>query len=76
MDTDFLEQINWANLRTQTQLDLPCAICGCLGKTEMHHIKHVRKRKYSLIPLTASFVLEKLMHIRNRRQIPLFFFLY
>lgn len=34
----------------------------------MHHINHVRKNKYSLIPNVRTW--EQMMHLRNRKQIP------
>lgn len=69
MDADFLERMNWVNIRTQASFDLPCAKCGSISQVEMHHIKHVRKTKYSLIPKPDT--LRRLMSLRNRRQVPL-----
>jgi len=43
MDENFLEKINWVNIRTQAQFDMPCSLCGSTQNIEMHHIKHVRK---------------------------------
>lgn len=68
-DSDFLEKVNWVNFRTQANFDLPCSICGATQNIEMHHIKHIRKRKYSAIPL--SEVWTRVMALRNRKQIPL-----
>lgn len=64
---DFLELINWVNVRTQAGLELPCAICGCMGKIEMHHIKHIRKEKL----ISNHTPWEQAMYLRNRKQIPL-----
>lgn len=69
---DFLEKIHWVNLRSSAPLDLPCFICGSTNKVEMHHINHVRKRKFSQIPEKKFW--EKIMALRNRKQIPFFFF--
>ena len=52
LEKDYLDKIKWTapNWRTSCSFNLPCAICGKPGPSEMHHIKHVRKQKYSLIP--------------------------
>jgi hypothetical protein len=64
---DFLEKINWVNVRTQAGLELPCALCGSLGQIEMHHIKHIRKEK-----ITSKYTpWGQAMYLRNRKQIPL-----
>ncbi len=34
----------------------------------MHHIAHIRKRGYTLIPQTCAW--EQVMHLRGRKQIP------
>lgn len=67
MDSDYSNKINWTVSRTQAGLNLPCLICGAL-KTEMHHIKHIRKNNWSEISET-NFV-QQLQFIRNRKQIP------
>lgn len=67
MDSDYSNEINWTVSRTQAGLNLPCLICGAL-KTEMHHIKHIRKNNWSEISET-NFV-QQLQFIRNRKQIP------
>jgi hypothetical protein len=64
----FLDKIKWINLRTQASLDAPCCICGSEEDVQMHHLKHIRKQKYDLIPETQSWV--KVMWLRNRKQIP------
>lgn len=69
MDTEFLDRINWVNIRTQAAFDLPCCQCGSLINVEMHHLKHIRKSKYSLIPHPNR--LQKMMNLRNRKQVPL-----
>lgn len=68
LDTDFLNNINWVNARTRAGFDLPCAHCGNFP-AEMHHIKHVRMRKFS--DLNPNDVAGRMMAIRNRKQIPL-----
>jgi len=67
-DTEFLDYTKWVSVRTQASFDLPCASCGS-SPTELHHIKHVRKEKFSLINPENAF--EKMSFIRNRRQVPL-----
>lgn len=66
---NFIDSISWVNLRTQSSFDMPCAICGTSENIEMHHIKHIRKRSYMLIPEDKS--LEKVMALRNRKQVPI-----
>lgn len=65
---DYLDSISWVNLRTQAAFDMPCAICGTSDDVEMHHLKHIRKRSYTLIP--EENTLEKVMALRNRKQVP------
>lgn len=60
--------MTWFNIRTEANFGFPCAICGNTNNIEMHHIKHIRKRKYSLIPERATW--EQMMNLRNRKQIP------
>jgi len=48
---------------------MPCANCGTDDEVHQHHIKHVRKRAYTLIPEPESY--KKIMALRNRKQIPL-----
>lgn len=67
-DEDYLDKVKWVNLRTQALFDFPCCICGSTEKVEMHHLKHIRKRKYELIPETRFW--EKVMALRNRKSIP------
>jgi hypothetical protein len=50
LEKDYLDKIKWINWRTSCSFNLPCSICGAPGPSEMHHIKRVRKQKYSLIP--------------------------
>lgn len=63
---NFLERINWINLRTKASFDLPCALCGSNENVEMHHIKHARKTKYT----EKENTWEQVMGLRNRRQMP------
>jgi RNA-directed DNA polymerase len=69
MDHNYLEAISWVNIRTRASFDMPCVICGSTKDIEMHHIKSIKKGKFSLIPHTDS--LQQLMILRNRRQCPL-----
>lgn len=69
INEDFLDKIKWVNLRSAAALDLPCFICGSTKEVEVHHIKHIRKRKYQTIP-EKNFWL-KIMALRNRKSIPL-----
>lgn len=66
---NFLEQLRWVSWRTSANFDMPCAYCGTFNKVQMHHIKHVRKRAYSLIPQPENY--KQIMALRNRKQIPL-----
>jgi len=65
---NFLDLIKWVSLRSSAALDLPCFICGSNEKVEMHHINHIRKRKYSTISDHKFW--EKIMALRNRKQCP------
>lgn len=65
---NFLDEIRWVNLRSSAALDLPCWLCGSQTNVEMHHLNHIRKRKYSTIPDVRFW--EKVMALRNRKQIP------
>lgn len=47
---------------------MPCAYCGA-DVSHQHHIKHIRKRSYRLIPDDESY--KRVMALRNRKQIPL-----
>jgi group II intron reverse transcriptase/maturase len=49
---------------TRSSLGLPCWICGNTDGIEMHHVKHVRKSKYTY----EGF--HRVMHLLNRKQIP------
>jgi len=57
-----LEGLNY-NIRTQMMLDTYCAICGSKDQVEIHHIKHIQKKKKE-----QNFA--KLMSHLNRKQIP------
>jgi retron-type reverse transcriptase len=67
-DNNFLDRINFVSLRTKASLDMPCLICGTEEQIEMHHVKHVRKTKWSNLEKTKFF--KHLMAIRLRKQIP------
>ena len=70
--------MKWVNVRTEANFSFPGAICGDVGYTEMHHIKHIRKRTYMLMsfwgggspPLPQNNTWEQMMSLRNRKQIP------
>lgn len=64
---DFYNKLNWTKIRTKASFDMGCSICGSIENIEMHHIKHIRKNKYSLLKTTW----EQAMSLRNRKQIPL-----
>lgn len=66
---DFLEKITWVSWRTSAAFDMPCAYCGTFDSVHMHHLKHIRKRAYSLIPAPEKFT--QILALRNRKQIPL-----
>lgn len=68
MDANFLDNINWVNARTAANFHLPCARCGAFP-SEMHHIKHVRLRKFST--LDTNDIAGKMLALRNRKQVPL-----
>nr|ANQ46367.1 hypothetical protein [Tetrabaena socialis] len=52
---DFLEKITWVSWRTAAAIDMPCANCGTDKLVHQHHIKHIRKRAYTLIPEQQSY---------------------
>lgn len=66
---DFLNAITWVSWRTIATMNMPCANCGTSEKVHQHHIRHIRKRAYSLIPEANSY--QKIMSLRNRKQIAL-----
>jgi hypothetical protein len=66
---NFLEKITWVSWRTSANFDMPCAYCGTFKNVQMHHLKHIRKRAYSLIPEPQKYT--QIMALRNRKQIPL-----
>jgi len=66
---EYLDSISWVSLRTQASFAMPCANCGSFEDVHQHHVKHVRKRAYCLIPDDISY--QKIMVLRNRKQIPL-----
>jgi retron-type reverse transcriptase len=65
---DYLEQMTWTSVRTQANLDCPCAICGSFNDVEQHHIKAIRNNPYKLIPQLQTWT--QVMALRNRKQIP------
>ena len=67
-DDNFLDTIKWVSWRTEASLSMPCCLCGTFNNVEMHHLNHVRKNKYSSIPTEHTW--EQIMHLRNRKQIP------
>lgn len=66
---DYLEKISWVSLRTQASFAMPCANCGELERVHQHHIRHIRKTAYCLLPDSMTY--KKVMALRNRKQIPL-----
>jgi retron-type reverse transcriptase len=66
---EYLEKISWVSLRTQASFDMPCANCGELEDVHQHHVRHVRKNSYAIIPQEWSY--KQVMALRNRKQIPL-----
>lgn len=66
---DYLKSITWVSWRTAASINMPCTSCGSDEDVHQHHIKHVRKRAYSLIPDAQSY--QRIMALRNRKQIPL-----
>ena len=63
---NFIEKVDWINLRTQASFDLPCCICGDPNNIQMHHIRHVNKSTYRM----QDDSWRKIMGIKNRKQIP------
>jgi hypothetical protein len=68
-NSDYLDTIKWVSWRTMASLNMPCANCGTEDNVHQHHIKHIRKRGYTLIPEAQSY--QQIMALRNRKQIPL-----
>jgi len=66
---DYLERISWISLRTQALMDLPCSYCGTFENVHQHHVRHIRKRAYTLIDENTPY--KKIMALRNRKQIPI-----
>jgi retron-type reverse transcriptase len=64
----YLDAITWVQARTEASLDMPCSVCGSFDDVEMHHIKHVRKQAYALIPRNMTW--KQVLALRNRKQIP------
>ncbi len=64
---NYLDMINWVSMRSRASFDMPCALCGASGSTEMHHIKHIRKTAYKDL---AEENYLKMLALRNRKQIP------
>lgn len=66
---EYLEKISWVSWRTSASFDMPCAVCGSFENVHQHHIRHIRKRSYVLITDQESY--QRIMALRNRKQIPL-----
>jgi len=68
---NYLDSITWVSWRTMAAINMPCSACPNHEDkpVHMHHIKHIRKRAYNLIPEPDSY--QKIMALRNRKQIPL-----
>jgi retron-type reverse transcriptase len=56
---DYLDKISWVSCRTLAALDMPCAYCGTDEDVHQHHIRHIRKRAFSLIPEKDSYQKKK-----------------
>ena len=69
MDADFTDRLNWVNLRTRASFDMPCIQCGATENIEMHHVKAIRKSRYSLI--NPKDTIKRMLVLRNRKQVPL-----
>lgn len=67
-NSDYLEKINWVNLRTTSSFYLPCSICGSDEEIKIHHIKHAAKNRYNKI--NSEHTWEQVLGLKNRRQIP------
>lgn len=68
---NYVNKISWVSWRTQAGLNMPCAHCGTTEKVQQHHISHIRKTGYVLIPEKRAY--QRIMSLRNRKQIPLCF---
>lgn len=66
---DYLECISWVSLRTQASFAMPCANCGSDQNVHQHHIRQIRKTAFELLPDAMPY--QKVMALRNRKQIPL-----
>lgn len=66
---EYLNRISWVSLRTQASFAMPCANCGTDENVHQHHIKHIRKTAFELLPDSMPY--QKVMALRNRKQIPL-----
>jgi len=66
---EYLEKISWVSLRTQASFAMPCANCGTDENVHQHHIRQIRKTAYELISDNMPY--QKVMALRNRKQIPL-----
>ena len=53
-------------MRTRSKLGKPCCICGEVGQTAMHHVRHIRKLSHKRIATGFTRVLRAL----NRKQVP------
>jgi retron-type reverse transcriptase len=68
-NSNFIKPLSWNSWRTMANFGMPCAACGTFEGVQMHHIKHVRKREYALIPNPDNYT--QIMALRNRKQLPL-----
>jgi group II intron reverse transcriptase/maturase len=53
-------------MRTRSKLGKPCCICGEVGQTAMHHVRHIRNLSHKRIATGFTRVLRAL----NRKQVP------
>lgn len=66
---DYIKAFDIHQARTQAPFGMPCSYCGTFENVQQHHLKHIRKRAYCLIPENLSY--QQIMALRNRKQIPL-----
>nr|YP_009389119.1 hypothetical protein [Euglena archaeoplastidiata]AKR17892.1 hypothetical protein [Euglena archaeoplastidiata] len=66
----YVERINWINIiKSQSEFELICSICGSRKSIKMHGIKHLQRKNDDLI--NQDRIWKQKMFIRNRKQIPL-----
>ncbi len=53
-------------MRTRSKLGKPCCICGEVERTEMHHVRHIRKLSHKRV--ATGF--HRILRAMNRKQVP------